>query len=270
MIIFPARLTGMRLAVSKQNAYGDIQYVEVPGADGPFPDLPRDKVWAIKTPSVAAVQHYGDAAVLRSFHGVEFLVSAAADAKVKMPSSVPGATCIVEVSHPGGRFFVMVTDNKPYVQHPQGQSEPGDETSASAAVRELREEVGLHVSPEELRLVAKWSFQWRNALVDGEADACTDCFHVSVAYERVQHLFPQGVSPDQVTVVANPDVLAQLDEVESVLAIPAAIVEGLGNRLAGKDFGGHHRACLHILLRLPLVPVTYLKSFVWCGWQTNK
>jgi 8-oxo-dGTP pyrophosphatase MutT (NUDIX family) len=56
----------------------------------------------------------------------------------------------------GGRLLLVRKRGTTVFMQPGGKLEPG-ESAASAAVRELQEELGLAVSPSQLRLLGTWS-----------------------------------------------------------------------------------------------------------------
>lgn len=196
---------------------------------------------------VKAVVRRGHAAAVQAFRAAK---SRWSTARVETPSTKPGAACVVEFSHPSGCFFVMLSDDKPYLYHPEGRSKPGDADSASTAIRMLCEEIRLDVSREELELVARWQ---------SSDDGDVDCFFVSVDFARVCHLFPQEMSQDILTIAMN----RGPNGIRSILAIPEEMVERLEDHYAGRSFSGRHRACLHALLRLPPVPTAESESFEW-------
>ncbi|WLQ04881.1 NUDIX hydrolase [Arthrobacter oryzae] len=76
---------------------------------------------------------------------------------------VVSAVCVYDDA---GRLLTVRKRGTDKFMHPGGKPEPG-ETAAQAASRELLEEVGIVVAPEDLRLMGVW-------LADAANEAATD------------------------------------------------------------------------------------------------
>jgi 8-oxo-dGTP diphosphatase len=76
---------------------------------------------------------------------------------------VVSAVCVYDAT---GRLLTVRKRGTDKFMHPGGKPEPG-ETAAQAASRELLEEVGIDVAPEDLRHMGVW-------LADAANEAATD------------------------------------------------------------------------------------------------
>ena len=79
----------------------------------------------------------------------------------------------VRVFDAAGRLLTVRKRGTSMFMHPGGKPEPG-ETAAHAAARELQEEVGIIVDPDELQLMGVWIADAANeASTDSEATVFT-------------------------------------------------------------------------------------------------
>ncbi|MEA5454160.1 NUDIX domain-containing protein [Sinomonas sp. JGH33] len=74
------------------------------------------------------------------------------------PRIVVSAVCVFS---PEGRLLTVRKRGTDRFMHPGGKPEPG-ETAAEAASRELAEEVGIRVAPDDLELMGFWVAQAAN------------------------------------------------------------------------------------------------------------
>jgi 8-oxo-dGTP diphosphatase len=81
--------------------------------------------------------------------------------RIKIAQVLPGSSALVLVRDRGGRICLQFRDGAARVDPLSwglwgGRLEPEDDTSAAAAARELREELGLKTSAENFELVAEF------------------------------------------------------------------------------------------------------------------
>lgn len=76
---------------------------------------------------------------------------------------VVSAVCVFD---PAGRLLTVRKRGTGMFMHPGGKPEPG-ETAVEAAARELAEEVGIVIAPEDLELMGTW-------IADAANEAATD------------------------------------------------------------------------------------------------
>jgi 8-oxo-dGTP pyrophosphatase MutT (NUDIX family) len=247
--------------INKENQFKEPQLEEDINGVISMDQLSLLKFYTIKNPSeelcTYLLKKYPGSEI-RTYGETKFYLNPLASAKIlKDGEGKNGGALIVEsTSSTGTRFIVATVDNKGYIQLFQGAGNPG-ETSQETTAREANEEGKLEIDPESLDEVGEWSFMGKFPLVDSTWNINTSVFHTNLPYDKVIHLFPNGVENDEVTIVPVQELInLHLDETLFIVAIPLNILESTplkfnnmqvmkNGKLCPVDFGNHHREFLY-------------------------
>lgn len=252
------------LKVIRTNNYGDHCYQETQASEIPFGDLNFDQIWAIETPSDYSIQYFQEKnskCQIREYNNVPFLMSPKAFECVPIENTQGGSASVISFTYNNNKYYLMVADNKKYLQNVAGSMTPG-ESYIECAEREIKEEVGIE--KVNLKEIGSFSFTHTNKLVNVEWEMITKIFYSEVNISDIQHLFPKDfqLSNDQVNIISVDQLESNLNEIEKVFIIPETQLKNLPETIEEKAFGNHHRSILHILSfdENPF-NVSYLKSF---------
>lgn len=169
----------------RKNRFNQICY-----AVGPHPhNKPvSSDVWTVENPSQEVLDVYHkDGTEVRTYGEKTFLMSAKAASCIQPEGLSSGSAVALYFIHKGVKYYVMTIDNKPYMQHPQGMANEG-ESAVECAVREVKEELNIALSPHKLAECGGWSFSNYNELVDYERISTTTLFAARITFDDVKHL----------------------------------------------------------------------------------
>ena len=222
-------------------------------------DLRAENVWAIESPDPFLLDKF-PTDQLRKYNDVWFLLSK--KALTCLPQTSHGSACVVSFTHQDSLYFLLVTDNKPFVQNVCGTAIE-NESPQQCMVRELQEEISTTFDVGELVPIGHWTFANRVTLVNDIIETTTHAYYVHVAFDRIAHLLTGAFSASEPTMFVCTN-----EEIQSVVVVPAVCLdvsyppEHLAT-LFGKTFQGHHREImLRILNQPPKFDVSYLHEFV--------
>jgi 8-oxo-dGTP pyrophosphatase MutT (NUDIX family) len=246
------------------NKFKNPQYLE--SEDGTISDFPKDEeIWTIKNPSETIIKFYQENypnVVLRKYLDNIYLMSSLAAEKIRPYGSGQGSCCIIRFKYKDASYFLLFTDNKPYVQNCQGGALE-NENMVKCMLRELFEEGKIIVKEKQLQEIGNWSFIMSNSLVDCSWKAETTLFFAELDYEQIEHLLTNELKEDDVTIFDASKYDFKLDETKFILTIPEKVMEDMPDKIMDRTFNGHHRECIHRLLKLSKsYPVNYLNSFI--------
>jgi len=239
------------LSLIKKNKYGDCQYRI--SDDGDISE-PNGKIWSIRGATADMMEKY-PGSVIKKYNGVSFLLSAKADEVIPSDKckEYNGCTCIVTV----GDSFVLMTDNKPYLQNCQGAREEYERDPRDTMARELKEELNIRCDPNRLKVIGYWTFLEEIELVDWELDFKSILFSLECDPFEISHTTDKF---DKFQIIEY-----KTDETVFVAVIPFKELETIPELIYGKTFANYHREVLRRYLKLsPKYLSNYLKEFQMC------
>lgn len=269
-----------KLVMAKTNKFGDPQYVEsdCQSESIELESLPVEGFWSVKNPSdklsELLIRQFG--AVLRRYDDALFILSNKAAQNIKEEGHGYGSAVVVSFDYKDNTYYLFVTDNKHYVQTCQGAVESGED-QLQCAIRELKEELMIVAGAHEFRYAGYWSFCDTNELIDYTRVSSTKVFHLHLPFERVAHLFPEGLVAN-IECVKSTDLSFYLNEIQFVLAVRKDVLHSAPEKLnqikikkknrqgdledVPCSFSGHHREFVSRLAGFPeKYDVSYLQTF---------
>lgn len=207
------------------NDYGDPVYVEDPKDGGPV-KLKTEGMWYVQKPSESCANYLINTfeCEVHSFNGIKYALSREASDRATLPG---GSACLVEFSLHGEDYFLLVLDDRDYIQVCQGSMDREDDGDFRVtALRELEEELGIVAGFEELVPVGFWSFISHNILLNCDLKKETQVFHLYINSDRVSHIFEnEFLHGDRVTFIPSSKISKNLHETEYVVVIPRWLIE---------------------------------------------
>lgn len=268
----------MKLHENKKNRFGDIQYIESDTGEFEWNILNPNNTWSIKNPSeeICKFVYENNMGILRSYDETNYLLSNKATQMIKLPCNVSGSACIITFEYQEKHYCLLNSDNKSYIQNVQGMSE-NEETPLETIVRETYEETKISLNDEKIVEIGYWTFISTNNLVEWSWEAKTILFHIHLMWNKVQHLFPNGIKENELTIVSANSYTFDLDETKFIIAFPIEMIDKLPKQIDEIkikkkvknnfmdhpiDFTGHHREAIRLLLgRKPKYDTSYLSTF---------
>ncbi len=267
-----------KLEILKKNKFGDPQYVESDNDEHGQVDwesLPIEGFWSVKNPSAelseSLTTKFGG--VNRKYGDTRFVLSEKAALNIAKEGHGYGSAVVVSFKYEGYVYYLFVTDNKHYAQTCQGAAENGEDQT-QCAIRELEEELRITASPHELEHVGYWSFSDTNELIDYTRSSSTTAFRLVLPFERVSHLFPNGLNSPMECVKVS-DLALDLNEITFVIGVREDFLESAPESIeqikikkknrhgemedAPCSFSGHHR---EFVSRLAGFPEKYQPSYL--------
>lgn len=283
----PIRKSDIFFMIIKEGPFGDIVYEETDGSviqnqeDYSSKKIPFGPVsapsfeegsWLIKNPSNKCKEKYPEAEI-RMYNTSCYLFSKLA---VKIPPpNQNGEAVVIEVKIKGNRYFLMMADNKKYIQNCQGGKNKNDKNEGECILRELKEELNIKCDKTGLIKLGHWSFQFDllKWLDNYSYLSTTTLFYLNLPYEKVIHLDPRkrlmsdNIKEQIIIYDAKLAYSFELDETDFVYFI--LVPEGEGkcemesypSKIGGKDFNDHHREVLRRLCGLSPQKQNYLIEF---------
>lgn len=135
--------------IIKANKFGDFQY------DGQMlpneMDINPTKIWTIKNPNQAVIDYFYDFEQ-REYNGVNYILSPKASEVIPYPGQeYNGSACIIYTED----YFILVADNKPYMQNVQGMKSKDETRPVDTIVREINEEIGLVMEDHRFEIIGE-------------------------------------------------------------------------------------------------------------------
>lgn len=228
--------------IIKRNKYGNDQYA----VGGNL--LPTGDIWTIRDPPQGF--EYPDT-IKRVYNGVTYLLSPkATDVIPEKESEYSGSACLITVND----CFIMVIDNKPYIQNCQGMKLATEINPVDTMVREIFEELKIVVSPDRLKEIGSWTFNNNIELVDTVMLHKTILFHLECTSHEVAHIVSEFDHSKVIPFIS--------DKITTVVTVPFSELDTLPEKIAGKTFMDHHREILRMFLKMPVkYECRYLKEF---------
>ena len=249
-----------KLQIVAQNQFGDYGYAVDPDGFIDATDLDPTAVWTIREPDDSLSFLEGER---RTYDETEYLLSPKAAKVLPVNKSSNGAMTAISVGIGNKDYFVLTGDNKKYLMNCGGALEPS-ESFRAAAVREIFEELGIHVKKSKLQAVAKWTYTYGNSLIGPATWTSMNIgFHVNLPQDSVQHLVPTEHVWSEINVFRP----QHLSETELVVFILKNALKEAPSLIQGKLFNAHHRRMLHQLAGEALTSdcdTSNLSSFTWC------
>jgi hypothetical protein len=251
------------LSIFKTNQFGNNCYI-------PFGDipLPIDKdFWTIKNPTSEIIEHYPHNNV-REYNGNKYLLSSKASSVLSPYKDAFGSVGMLRFEHKGKKYFVLLVDNKKYLQNPQGGGNIG-ELPCDTIIREVREELDVKIVKEQCKERGDWKFKNYNELVETEFLHTTQLFSIDVSFDQVKHLIQHELIPDNLNIFPIEKYDFKLDETQYVIMIsedyliyaPETIDLGKKEGSISHSFQGHHREVLLRVIGKTKYEINYLTDF---------
>lgn len=255
----------MLFTVFKTNRFGDKCYIE--NSIGTFDEkmIMGENFWTIHDPSQECVDYFTEnlpGCGIRDYNNIPYLLSPTAFEKLPEQKINQGSACIITFQYKGIMWYLLVSDNKPYIQNCCGMAEES-ETPKQCMIRELKEELAISEAVSEKKITEKgyWSFIYSNELVSASWPVQTTLFHLHLSYFEIAHLITdfEILSSD----VWNSIKINDVDEIDTIFIIPEHILDEVEEILNGKTFNNHHRCCLHHLSGIDYSEfnISYLNEF---------
>lgn len=259
-----------KLEILKKNKFGDPQYVESDNDEHGQVDwesLPIEGFWSVKNPSAelseSLTTKFGG--VNRKYGDTQFILSKKAALNIAEEGFGYASAVVVSFKYEEHVYYLFVTDNKHYVQNCQRATENGED-QFQCAIRELQEELRITASPHELEYAGYWSFFNTNELIDYTRSSYTTAFRLTLPFERVSHLFPNGLKNPMECIKVS-DLAFDLNEIIFVLAVREDFLESAPELIdqikikkknhhgemeeASCSFSDHHREFVRRLAGFP-------------------
>lgn len=224
------------LYVIKKNNYGNAQTTETCIKDAEklnFYELKGNDYWSIKDPSdnvkYLLATYHPNHTIYKSKGGM-FAISPIASQFYKPEDTGQGSGIVIEFADDNSEYwYLLVSDDKPYVSNVQGASEPG-ESFEQCIKREVKEETLIDLSNITPIPIASYSFMFRNALVDCEYKVTSQIYYALLQWDSVKHLFgcdkeKSLLVPNKINIIDANKFLGEhkLDEVKYIIAIPTTM-----------------------------------------------
>lgn len=257
--------TKIYFEIIRKNRFGQYCYIETPNPNDQIID--HEKIWTIENPSVQCINLFPNYEI-RTYGSNNYLMSRQASDKIQKPNRHDGEAIVIETEINGVEYYLMNTDNKPYVQNVQGGKidEEYKDKEGKCAIREAMEELDLTIDPSLLIKVGKWGFTFKNELVGSyNSKATTTLFKAKVPYESVKHLVNRELDPTNFNIFDVKEYSFKLDETTHVIFVPKekleTLPETLPETIANKSFGGHHVEVIRRMNGLVPREIKYLEFF---------
>lgn len=259
------------LKVVATNKFGDCCYQEDPNGTVLFSSLCDNKIWTIIHPSSELIEKMSGEKIVQEYNGTMFMTTKFAKSKFPMGTG-NGSACVVKYTDNTGKvWYIMVSDNKTYLQICCGSSNklsdgsPEEETPKQTMVRELLEELLITTTEDKLVEIGSFSFRNTNVLINLDAECVTTIFMLEVTEDAVQHLLPPTAYG--LHIVDSEKLSCKLDETQFVYFVPQEDLSTLPEEINGKRFSNHHRGILNVLSGITFpgdlsVHYPFLSSFV--------
>ncbi len=265
-----------QISIIATNKYSDHCYRITGKAPSNYTNFPKPKdFWTIQNPPAFVINYYksfesqGLKCQLRDYFGKSYLLSPSASKIISTNTKCFGATGVLSFIKDGTRYFIMMVDNKKYLQNPQGGREQG-ETALTNVKREINEELSVVVTDDQCTLAGDWKFSSFNKLIGNTRfDVSNNFFYVDVELSQVQHLITKELLVDQPNVFPTTEYDFTLDETKYVIIVSEQVVIGHGHKLiiqdgdstVSYDWNGHHREIMLRRLGKTRYTIRYLESF---------
>lgn len=216
-------MQGLCLRVFSKNKFGDICYEENDTGTMIKLDILINTFCTIKEPSenIRGLLNTIDGSDIREYGGVSFWLSPLSVPIIPIEGDVEGAAVLLIVVHESQKYVICVSDNKPYVQLPQGKRENTDSSLIETIIREVKEELNVDLSESIIEQIGKWSYSYTNTIVHTSNWKWRTVLFASVInYDVISHLFPNGILENEITISEYTE---NLDEIEQVLMIPLSL-----------------------------------------------
>ncbi len=250
------------LKIVRTNKFGNHCYIEDSNGTVSSESLNNKTIWTIENPSEKLIQlsHVANAInsgeqIIKKYNGVTFLTTKFASEKFPSGSG-NGAACIVRYTDANDRiWFILVSDNKKYVQNCAGSadfknSDLGEESPLENILRELGEELQLFPNPARIVSLGSWAFRNVNEIINLDTDATTTLFLLDVVENDIKHILPANLSEFCIVNSKHLNLEKELDEVEYLYFVPQDKLDDIPEKVNSenpKDFNGHHRGILRIV-----------------------
>lgn len=235
----------------KKNRFGDCQY----GMSDTGDCSPKG-IFTIKQPTADLLNKY-EGSVIKTYSGVPYLLSEDAVNMIPDFTDYTGTMCVIRVEN----TFLLVADNKPYIQNCQGSRDKNDPSPVDNILRELYEETKLSPSKDRLKEIGYWVYDNLVELVDTVFECKTIIFLLECSKEEVSH-----ITTDISSVKAINSGIEIYDfkseEIEFVVTIPADQLDNLPGTIRGKRCSGHIELLRHIQGLSPKPNISYLKKLI--------
>jgi len=251
------------LSIFKTNQFGQNCYI--PSGDVALPV--DEDFWTIKNPTPEIVEHYPSNCV-REYNGTQYLLSSKASAFLSPYKDTVGSAGILCFEHNDKQYFILMVDNKKYLQNSQGTSIIG-ETPIDLITRIVKEELNIKVEKEQCKERGGWKFKNYNELVETEFLQTTFLFYINVSFEQVKHLIQHELVSNNLNIFPVEKYDFKLNDTQYVIMIsenyltdaPENINLEKKEGLILHSFQGHHREVLLRAIGKTKYEIKYLLDF---------
>jgi 8-oxo-dGTP pyrophosphatase MutT (NUDIX family) len=229
--------TFLNLKTTKKTTYGEFQYETVYGSSAADFSMLNPKLgWSIIIPQegqfkekeILSLFSYlnGNCAGWTNYYcsAGHFILSPILSKVIKPEGDGQGCAILIEFQDNNGNMCdLLMSDNKDYLQNTQGMMEMRQgtmETKEECIKREVFEELKIDLSSLDLVEVGSYGFYKDVPLVNCGWWCYTTIFFASLSWDKVEHLFPDGLMANHITVVFSCRYDFSLDETQQVFVIP--------------------------------------------------
>jgi len=168
----------MKLKINKLNKYGDIQYIQHPLGTIDVSDVPVDKNWVIKNPSLATQRFFKEKlpdCLIKHFHNLPYLLSPKA---VQYNTLTPytqqtAEMMVVSTQHQGQLGFIL---------HKRPEKHYWQSFSGVVAIAACKTILDVTVVPENVTYVGHWDLKFLNRpLIDFALWSTTHIYHTHLS-----------------------------------------------------------------------------------------
>jgi 8-oxo-dGTP pyrophosphatase MutT (NUDIX family) len=229
--------------------------------------------WVLRDPSPYDIEKYQPHAIVRVYHQTPYLVSNSLAKKLIDPINIienhpTGAAIILYFKYRGQKYYIFVADNKPYWQLVQGGIDVVDnnrESPIDCAIREIHEEIGIRLFPDNLRQIGYYQIDSSCPVVDFKYTIHTSIFIAEIDISKIGHLFSMEAI-DSINQSGNMYQIyypkGNLNEIDMVMIVPESNMINVPEEICGKTFRNHHRELALRSLGMSAYSTLHLKSLV--------
>ena len=250
----------MNLRIIGRNDFGDSIYEQTDKLLNTISltELDSNKIWSIKNPINIHDSELGEN---RKYGDDIYFLSKKALSVIPKYGEWGGSICILTFVKNYNTYVIVVGDNKSYITNCGGGKNEG-ETFETCAIREVKEELNVHIKQAQLIPYAEWNNIHRNALIGAYSWVMkTVCYIVNIEYDTIKHLISDENKFGSVNIYDVKNYDFSLDELNYVVIIDKTKLETFSG-IECIEFNGHHKKILLDAFHIKNnIDISYLKSF---------
>lgn len=261
--------------ILRKNKYNDICYIENINGNICIETILKDNIWTIENPSFECIEYFKNIKynfTLREYNNINFMMSEMAAEKIPEHNDKLGTSCIISFNINSNKFYILVDDNKPYIQNCGGLKK-NFETIEECNQREIFEELNLDVKNYEQNKIGHWTYYYENNLINFGWEIKTVLFNIDILFDDIFSSWCNKINDFKNLIEnINNDKLIILpidnnifDEINNIYLIRQDFILDSPHIINSKTFYSHHRYCLHYLNNLDISKfnISYLKNIIF-------